>query len=46
MTMPEEINRINTDSLTDYYFTTSVHANKNLIHSGVSKKEYFKGTLQ
>lgn len=41
MTMPEEINRIVTDSLTDYYFTTSVHANKNLIHAGVPKKRIF-----
>ena len=41
MSMPEEINRIVTDSLTDYYFTTSIHANKNLIHSGVSRRRIF-----
>ena len=41
MTMPEEINRIVTDSLTDYFFTTSVHANKNLLHLGVSKDQIF-----
>jgi UDP-N-acetylglucosamine 2-epimerase (non-hydrolysing) len=30
MTMPEEINRIVTDSICDHYFTTSVIANNNL----------------
>ena len=30
MTMPEEINRIVTDSITDYFFTTSETANANL----------------
>ncbi len=30
MTMPEEINRIVTDSICDHYFTTSTHANDNL----------------
>ena len=30
MTMPEEINRIVTDSICDHYFTTSEHANRNL----------------
>lgn len=34
MTMPEEINRIVTDSITDYFFTTSVTANDNLIKYG------------
>jgi UDP-N-acetylglucosamine 2-epimerase (non-hydrolysing) len=41
MTMPEEINRIVTDSLTDYFFTTSRYANANLEKSGVSKKNVF-----
>ncbi|WP_298340692.1 UDP-N-acetylglucosamine 2-epimerase (non-hydrolyzing) [uncultured Algibacter sp.] len=41
MRMPEEINRIVTDSLTDYFFTTSKHANKNLIQLGVSKSKIF-----
>ena len=39
--MPEEINRIVTDSLTDYFFTTSNYANKNLIKLGVSESKIF-----
>jgi UDP-N-acetylglucosamine 2-epimerase (non-hydrolysing) len=35
MTMPEEINRIVTDSITDIFFTTSETANKNLRGAGV-----------
>jgi UDP-N-acetylglucosamine 2-epimerase (non-hydrolysing) len=34
MTMPEEINRIVTDSITDYFFTTSLTASDNLIKYG------------
>lgn len=34
-TMPEEINRIVTDSITDLFFTTSETANKNLRAAGV-----------
>ena len=34
LTMPEEINRMVTDSLADYMFTTSEVANKNLVLSG------------
>ena len=34
MTMPEEINRIVTDSITDYFFTTSTWAGKNLLKCG------------
>jgi UDP-N-acetylglucosamine 2-epimerase (non-hydrolysing) len=37
MTMPEEINRIVTDSITDHFFTTSEEANENLRISGVSE---------
>lgn len=40
-TMPEEINRIVTDSITDYFFTTSEIANKNLRASGVSEDRIF-----
>jgi UDP-N-acetylglucosamine 2-epimerase (non-hydrolysing) len=40
-TMPEEINRLVTDSITNYFFTTSVVANENLIKSGVSKDKIF-----
>ncbi|MFT7350735.1 MAG: UDP-N-acetylglucosamine 2-epimerase (non-hydrolyzing) [Flavobacterium sp.] len=36
-TMPEEINRIVTDSITDYFFTTSVLAGENLLQNGVNK---------
>ncbi|KAF2510810.1 UDP-N-acetylglucosamine 2-epimerase (non-hydrolyzing) [Flavobacterium zhairuonense] len=39
--MPEEINRIVTDSITSYFFTTSVTANKNLIAQGVASEKIF-----
>ena len=43
-TMPEEINRLVTDSITNYFFTTSVVANNNLLSSGVdSTKIFFVG---
>lgn len=35
-TMPEEINRMVTDALADYMFTTSEMANKNLLMAGAS----------
>ncbi|GAA3565814.1 non-hydrolyzing UDP-N-acetylglucosamine 2-epimerase [Snuella lapsa] len=41
LNMPEEINRIVTDSLTDYFFTTSTHANNNLLKLGVDKRNIF-----
>jgi UDP-N-acetylglucosamine 2-epimerase (non-hydrolysing) len=41
MTMPEEINRIVTDSLADYFFTTSEVANQNLLKSGVKEEQIF-----
>jgi len=40
-TMPEEINRLVTDSITNYFFTTSETANKNLKESGVDDKQIF-----
>src|SRR5690606_15508054 len=40
-TMPEEINRIVTDSITDYFFTTSENASQNLIKSGHEKENIF-----
>ncbi len=40
-TMPEEINRIVTDSITDYFFTTSETANQNLLKSGISTDQIF-----
>lgn len=41
LTMPEEINRMVTDSITDYFFTTSTFANDNLKKSGVSDSNIF-----
>ena len=41
MTMPEEVNRIVTDSITDYFFTTSETANANLRKCGVSDDRIF-----
>ena len=40
-TMPEEINRKVTDSITDYFFTTSHFANDNLEKEGISKDRIF-----
>jgi UDP-N-acetylglucosamine 2-epimerase (non-hydrolysing) len=40
-TMPEEINRMVTDSITNYFFTTSEVANDNLRRSGVSNDRIF-----
>lgn len=43
-TMPEEINRIATDSITNYFFTTSETANNNLRNIGISDERiYFVG---
>ena len=40
-TMPEEINRLVTDSITNYFFTTSETANDNLKKCGVSEDQIF-----
>ena len=40
-TMPEEINRMITDTIADYYFTTSEIANQNLRNIGVSENRIF-----
>jgi len=40
-TMPEEINRMATDAVTNWYFTTSEHANANLRRAGVEDKRIF-----
>jgi UDP-N-acetylglucosamine 2-epimerase (non-hydrolysing) len=40
-TMPEEINRLVTDSITNYFFTTSEVANENLQRSGVAEERIF-----
>lgn len=39
--MPEEINRIVTDSVSNYFFTTSDYANKNLLKGGISPDRIF-----
>lgn len=39
--MPEEINRIVTDSITDYFFTTTALANNNLLDSGKTPDQLF-----
>jgi UDP-N-acetylglucosamine 2-epimerase (non-hydrolysing) len=39
--MPEEINRMVTDSITNYFFTTSRLANENLRQSGVEESRIF-----
>lgn len=40
-TMPEEINRMVTDAITNYFFTTSESANQNLRRSGISDERIF-----
>ncbi len=40
-TMPEEINRVVTDSITNWFFTTSETANQNLRQSGVADARIF-----
>lgn len=45
-TMPEEINRIVTDSITDYFFTTSTSASENLLKYGVEETNiHFVGNV-
>ena len=45
-TMPEEINRIVTDSVSDYLFTTEESANRNLAREGVpQEKIHFVGNV-
>ena len=39
--MPEEINRLVTDSITNYFFTTTEVANQNLKNSGVKEEQLF-----
>ncbi|MFB6457678.1 non-hydrolyzing UDP-N-acetylglucosamine 2-epimerase [Chitinophaga sp. Hz27] len=44
--MPEEINRLVTDSISDYFFTTSADADENLIREGVDpNKIHMVGNL-
>lgn len=45
-TMPEEINRIVTDSVSDYLFTTEESANRNLVSEGApQQKIHFVGNV-
>ncbi|MFU8862011.1 MAG: non-hydrolyzing UDP-N-acetylglucosamine 2-epimerase [Cyclonatronaceae bacterium] len=39
LTMPEEINRMVTDAITDHFFTTSEVANENLRHAGIPEEQ-------
>ena len=39
--MPEEINRVVTDSITNWFFTTSIYANRNLNKMGISTDRIF-----
>lgn len=41
MTMPEEINRMVTDAIADYFFTTTETANENLMRTGVNAANVF-----
>ncbi|WP_242083709.1 non-hydrolyzing UDP-N-acetylglucosamine 2-epimerase [Aestuariivivens sediminis] len=41
LNMPEEINRMVTDSITDYFFTTSTYANAHLKRLGVPESKIF-----
>lgn len=46
MTMPEEINRMVTDSISDYFFTPTETANENLMRSGVNAAHvYYVGNI-
>ena len=46
MTMPEEINRMVTDSISDYFFTPSETANENLMKSGINASDvYYVGNI-
>jgi UDP-N-acetylglucosamine 2-epimerase (non-hydrolysing) len=45
-TMPEEVNRVVTDALSDYHFTTEESANRNLIQEGNAKERiHFVGNV-
>ncbi len=41
LTMPEEVNRIIIDSISDILFTTEERANKNLINEGIKEEKIF-----
>lgn len=41
MAMPEEINRLVTDAISDYFFTTTQWATENLLRSGIDRSRIF-----
>ena len=41
MSMPEEINRMVTDTLADYFFTTTTWAGENLLKAGIAKEKIY-----
>lgn len=41
MSMPEEINRMVTDTLADYFFTTTAWAGENLLKAGIAKEKIY-----
>lgn len=41
MSMPEEINRMVTDTLADYFFTTTTWAGENLLKVGIAKEKIY-----
>ena len=41
MSMPEEVNRMVTDSITDYFFTTTTLASENLYNAGIPHDRVF-----
>lgn len=41
LSMPEEINRLVTDSISDYFFTTTIQASENLLKLNISKDKIF-----
>ncbi|MCD4651006.1 MAG: UDP-N-acetylglucosamine 2-epimerase (non-hydrolyzing) [Candidatus Cloacimonetes bacterium] len=44
--MPEEINRLVTDAISDYLFTPSLDGNENLLHEGVAEEKiHFVGNI-
>jgi UDP-N-acetylglucosamine 2-epimerase (non-hydrolysing) len=46
LTMPEEINRMVTDSISDYFFTTTITASENLLRNGTDKSAvHFVGNV-
>ncbi len=44
--MPEEVNRVLTDHISDFLFTTCLDANQNLLNEGIDRKKiYFVGNV-